>query len=160
MLIVNRKKKSIYHSRFTIHLKVKSGFTLIELLTVISILGILAGIGSFTYNSVQEKSRDTRRKQDLEALRSGLELARQDSSGFYPNTLSSLAPTYIKVLPQDPKTGTSYIYTPQPASCTTACTSYFLQTTLENSNDPGRAPSWDNCPGAPAGPDYVVCPAK
>lgn len=138
----------------------KKGFTLIELLIVILIIALLIVIGSFAYDSTKVRARDSRRKQDMEAIKAALELARQDASGSYPSSLSSLAPAYIKIVPKDPKTTSDYIYTPQPTGCTTACNSYFLQTTLENSNDQGRAPSWATCPGAPPGPDYVVCPAK
>lgn len=150
-------------SLFTAHRNVRrrrAGFTLIELLIVIAIIGILSSIVTFSVSNAQAKSRDSRRKSDMSAIKKALELAKSDTtaSSYYPSSLSDLAPNYIKVLPTDPRTGTNYIYTPQPGSCTTACTSYFLQTTMENIKDPDREPSWAKCPGAPGGPDYVVCP--
>ena len=138
----------------------KKGFTLIELLIVVVVMAILMGVGAFTYASAQEKGRDSRRKQDLEAIKTALELARQDAGGFYPNGLATLAPTYIKIVPLDPKTSASYAYTPQPTDCTNACTGYFLQATLENANDQGIEPSQTTCPGAPDTAKYVVCPTK
>lgn len=141
-------------------LKTKRGFTLIELLIVTILIGMLIGLGSFTYLNAQTRGRDTRRKQDLEAIKAALELYRQDNSNIYPSTLSGLPSSDIQTVPKDPKTAADYIYTPQPSSCTTNCTSYFLQTSLENSNDTGIAPSQANCPGAPSGSYYVVCPTK
>ncbi len=141
-------------------LSAKNGFTLVELMIVITVIALLMGIGFFTYASAQSRGRDSRRKSDLLALKGALELSRQDASGFYPSSLASLAPTYIKTVPKDPKTASDYVYTPQPTSCTTACTSYYIQTTLENTNDQGIAPSQTTCPGAPSASDYVVCPTK
>lgn len=137
-----------------------NGFTLVELMIVIAVIAILMGVGFFTYANAQLKGRDSRRKSDLLALKGALELSRQDAGGFYPTSLASLAPTYIKILPKDPKTASDYVYTPQPTNCTTACTSYFIQTTLENTNDQGIAPSQTTCPGAPSASDYVICPTK
>ena len=61
-----------------------SGFTLIELIVVISIIGILATIGTATYTTAQQKARDTRRKQDLGALKSALVLYYQDHKEYPP----------------------------------------------------------------------------
>ncbi|MDO8486691.1 MAG: prepilin-type N-terminal cleavage/methylation domain-containing protein [Candidatus Curtissbacteria bacterium] len=155
----NRNRKSIHHSPLTIHPKVKHGFTLVELLIVIVLIALLVGIGSFAYTTAQVKARDSRRKSDLLAIKGALELSRQDAGGFYPTSLASLAPTYIKIVPQDPKTASDYIYTPQPASCST-CTSYNLQTILENTDDQSITSSQLACPDAPSGSYYVVCPTK
>jgi prepilin-type N-terminal cleavage/methylation domain-containing protein len=149
-LLINSRHKKLH------------GFTLIELLVVVSIIGILTGMATIAYNGAQQRGRDSKRKQDMGSVKKALELAKQDTVGayYYSNTLTDLEPTYIKKLPVDPKTDADYIYTPTPSGCaaTSNCTDYYLQTTLENSNDPDRAPSWANCPGAPMGPDYVVCP--
>ncbi len=157
LFTVYSSKKSVNRQPSTVN---RNGFTLVELLIVIVVIALLVGIGSFAYTTAQAKARDSRRKQDLEAIKAALELARQDASGVYPSTLSGISSSYLKVLPKDPKTGADYIYTPQPTSCTTACTSYFLQTTLENSNDTAIGSSQTNCAGAPSGSYYVVCPAK
>ncbi len=157
LFTIHRSKKSVNRQPSTVNRK---GFTLVELLIVIIIIALLVGIGSFTYVTAQQRGRDSRRKSDLQAIKAALELSRQDASGFYPNSLASLAPTYIKIVPQDPKTASGYIYTPQPTNCTTACTNYYLQTTLENTNDQSIASSQLSCPGAPAGSYYVICPTK
>jgi type II secretion system protein G len=135
------------------------GFTLIELLIVITILGILAGITMVSYGGTQERSRDSRRKTDLDAIKKALELAKQDTAGayYYPNcdsgascalddtsTNPDLAPAtnpYIKKVPLDPKTGTGYTYITFDADGTTACSgtngciTYKLKACLENKND-------------------------
>lgn len=129
-------------------LKFEHGFTLIELLVTISIIGILAAIGSFAYTDSQKKSRDTRRKSDIDAIKKAMELAKQDSPGAYSypncdsytttgsdnwceltatNTNPDLVPSsgtpYIKAVPTDPKTGTtspfnSDYFLVMPTACT------------------------------------------
>jgi type II secretion system protein G len=61
----------------------KNGFTLIELLIVIVIIGILAAIGLATFTSSQMKSRDAKRKADLQQVSRALELYYNDK-GQYP----------------------------------------------------------------------------
>ncbi len=128
----------------------KRGFTLIELLVVISIIGILAAFIVASFSSAQQKARDSRRKADLDALKKALELAKNDISGnYYPGcnpaaatcapsvTLPLLATAYIKAVPTDPSgSAINYIYTPTPASCTSAtCANYSLTACIENAND-------------------------
>ena len=50
----------------------KRGFTLIELLIVVAIIGVLAAIISIVYVNAQEKSRDSKRKADLQSVASAL----------------------------------------------------------------------------------------
>lgn len=141
--------------------KAIQGFTLIELLIVITILGILAGLVLASYGAAQARGRDSRRKTDLDAIKKSLELTKQDTVGqyYYPacdsgasctltntNTSTDLAPTYIKAVPSDPKTNTGYTYT--PSGCTGVnCTSYTLNTCLENLNDPQKD-AVDICPAS------------
>jgi len=67
--------------------KNKKGFTLVELLIVISIIGILAGLGLSSYPKAQKQARDGKRKADLEQIRSALEIYRSDCK-TYPATVS------------------------------------------------------------------------
>jgi len=149
----------------------RRGFTLIELLIVITILGILAGLILVSYGSTQERSRDSRRKTDLDAIKKALELAKQDSTGQYyypactsytggacnlttgtatdPDLTAGTSP-YIKTLPTDPKTTVGYIYIPTPANCSlNLCTDYTLIACLENPTDPQGVTDTTNCPLAP-----------
>lgn len=77
------------------------GFTLIELLVVVAIIGILSSIVLASLNSARQKGRDARRVSDLKQLQLALELY-YDANGAYPAAISSVAPTYISVVPDDP----------------------------------------------------------
>lgn len=59
------------------------GFTLIELLISVSIIAILISIAVVQYSSVNKRSRDGKRKADLEQIRTALEMYRADK-GEYP----------------------------------------------------------------------------
>jgi general secretion pathway protein G len=109
----------------------RRGFTLIELMVATSILAVLSVIGIVSYSSVNKRSRDAKRKSDLEQVRSALELYRSDK-GFYPTgsdksfvaltTLDGgggggpLVPTYLPNIPMDPKSSATipvtYFYAP------------------------------------------------
>lgn len=146
----------------------RRGLTLIELLIVVTILGILASITVIAFGKApQEKSRDSRRKTDLDTLKKGLELAKLDSTGayYYPScdvytsgecrlsgtatnpdlTLSSGTP-YINNVPNDPKTNLGYLYRPTGAVADCAvntCTSYTLVACLEFDSDTQKDPTND-----------------
>ncbi len=68
-------------------MKKNLGFTFIELLVVITIIGIIFASGVVAYGSVTMKSRDTRRKSDLESIRQSLEMCRS-LTGKYPDVTS------------------------------------------------------------------------
>ena len=83
----------------------KKGFTFIEMLVVVAIIGVLASIGVAVYSSANKKSRDGKRKADIEQIRSALEMYRAEN-GDYPTTaegLSALESDYINEVPHDPK---------------------------------------------------------
>ena len=113
----------------TTNYKVKHGFTLIELLVVIAIIGMLASFAIASFNSAQAKGRDSRRKADLNAVKTALELAKQDCRGgsWYPLGtggsvegnryaflgfyLKNTNLNYIKIVPLDPLNGdVNYYY--------------------------------------------------
>ena len=83
----------------------KKGFTLIEVLITVTILAILAMIGLATYAQSQRTARDGKRKADLQAIRSALEMYKADqgnypATGDYPSEL--IDERYIKSMPLDP----------------------------------------------------------
>ncbi len=119
----------------------KKGFTLIELLIVMSIIGILAAISIFGLQGARESSRDSKRKADLESIRSALEIFRADC-GHYPNqgTMPAgsqirgdgtsncpAANVYMESVPGDPDGTSNYTYT------RTNATRYQLCANLEES---------------------------
>jgi len=106
------------------------GFTLIEILVVATIIAVLSVIGVTSYISINKRSRDAKRKSDLEQMRSALELYRSDK-GFYPGSSTGfialialdsgdgsgpLISTYLPSMPMDPKSTTqtpiTYYYSP------------------------------------------------
>lgn len=160
----------------------KKGFTLVELLVVVAILSIVGGMIIIMINplGVQQRSRDARRKTDLEAIRQALELYRADN-GEYPtggwygsahsnwsSFTSQIAPDFISQVPIDPQnTATGY---PGPCSSRTlyrynyrsvsSNQEYILTAIMENegANDDSECselPNWgSNCGGVPATDDY------
>lgn len=162
----------------------RKGFTLIELLIVISILGILASMALASYGAAQEKSRDSRRKTDLDAMKKALELSKQDTPGayYYPScpsaassclitnttetqkydgtTANPLHPSYIPNIPTDPKTATGYTYAlfnASGATCTGSCVNYKLTACLESGNDFQKDNPKVGCASNPA--SYSVSPS-
>lgn len=104
-------------------LKLQKGFTLIELLVVIGILAILMGIVLVAINPSRQfaQANDTKRRNDVSQILSAIHQYAADHSGTLPagipivpaaaldiasttsaNLCSSLMPTYISALPQDP----------------------------------------------------------
>ena len=66
--------------------KNKSGFSLVELLIVFSLMGVLLSISLAALGSTRKSARDSKRKADLEQIRSALEMYRTDV-GIYPSNL-------------------------------------------------------------------------
>lgn len=128
-------------------LYIKRGFTILEILVVIGLIGILVAMSSVGYVNYSQKSRDSRRKIDLQQLRSALELYRSNSTeGVYPSvnqygagsTSVLITAGLLQTIPVDPR-GNAYVYTPLPANCnntSTFCTSYTISTTLEVNSQP------------------------
>lgn len=98
-----------------------SGFTFVELLVVITIIGVVFAAGIVSFVAITTRSRDVRRKADLEAIRQSLEICRS-LTGAYPQAAyvyqadkanSSLScgptgPTLMSKTPHDPKPCTAY----------------------------------------------------
>lgn len=107
----------------------KKAFTLLELVVVIGIIGVITAASVVPYNGFIKRSRDARRKIDVEQIRAALELYKSNSEeAVYPNELDDLVDNYIKEVPKDPQ-GKFYSY-----SCIAVddCSDYFLSILLES----------------------------
>ncbi len=137
-------------SKMTYDKRIFRGFTLIELLVVISIIGILIGLSIFGLQGARESSRDSKRKVDLEQIRSGIEIYKSDC-GKYPlnlstslvgddssNSCSSLN-TYISSTPTDPQSPSrDYLYSSDGVS-------YELCAALEQGSGTATCGSSSSC---------------
>ena len=88
------------------------GFTVVELVIVITLMGILMGLGTFSIIDSQSHARDTERKSDIEIIAMNLENLYQSGNyddednifqkGNYPSTIDMALPkTLLRDL--DPK---------------------------------------------------------
>lgn len=93
----------------------KRGFTLIELLIVITIVGLLAVLAIFMLMNNLGKSRDGKRKADLDRIKIAFEEYYADENIYPPDDILSdcgggtLKP-YLASIPCDPKTKRPYCY--------------------------------------------------
>ncbi|MCX6792389.1 MAG: prepilin-type N-terminal cleavage/methylation domain-containing protein [Candidatus Gottesmanbacteria bacterium] len=139
----------------------RKGFTLIEILVAASIIAVLSVVGVTSYTSINKRSRDARRKSDLEQIRSALEMYRVDN-GHYPcnstgwvshdyttnpeaGVYKVLEPDYMTTVPKDPKVvsgdhvanptnppGGYFAYMYASSACSSPIPAYALWTQLES----------------------------
>lgn len=82
------------------------GFTLVELLVVIAVISILSTIGMVTYTKVQGNARDAKRRSDIEAIASALEIKKGTNSSY-----QQIAQTdFGSGMPTEPLTGRTQKY--------------------------------------------------
>jgi len=110
------------------------GFTLIEILVVIAVLAVLAGglLVGLKPATQYKKSRDGRRKADLEQIRGALEMCYADTGSYPGSVYDSIVcsdQTYLDNTPKDPSTDANYSYSPSTST-------YDLCATLEFDQDP------------------------
>ncbi len=80
------------------------GFTLIEIIIVLSIIGLLVGLGLPSYKSATVKAREAVLRENLYILRKLIDQYAQDK-GKYPASLQVLVQdSYIRSIPVDPVT--------------------------------------------------------
>lgn len=149
----------------------KNGFTLIELIVVMGLMALLAIVGLTNYQTSLQNGRDNRRKLDLKSLASALQLYYSDYGRYLDTTNTTyhalpsgappigLSPSYIKVLPRDPKFTSSdddYQYmTFENGQC--YCLSARLERSVNSKNETGSPPQ---CSPASTHTNYYVlfCP--
>lgn len=148
--------------------KKTNGFTMIEVIIVTVILGILATAVLANFKTSLFRSRDGRRKADLNQVKTALRMFYNDQNSYSTVSLSwgeiFTKPgvpdvVYMKRLPVDPLTNLGYGY--YATNCDDANNDYRLVATFENTIDPDIARSHLRCPDDcgytwSAG-QYVVC---
>jgi prepilin-type N-terminal cleavage/methylation domain-containing protein len=133
----------------------KKAFTLIELLVVISIIGVLTTLIVANFSDARVRARDTRRKQELNQLKTALRLYYNDNQA-YPVNAAGIGATgavfqsgttiYMKKLPDE------FAYTANGTD------GFFLTVNLENASDADLTPSHNTCPGHTYGTDeFALC---
>lgn len=119
-------------------LRYNSGFTLIELLVVIAIIGILSSVVLASLDGARESSRDARRQTDLQQIKTGLALYR-DNNGSFPSSLYGSTGNTLEnsdamtQVPVDPGNDNQYAYT---TSTSNSGADFCLGTSLEASATP------------------------
>jgi general secretion pathway protein G len=84
--------------------RTQKGFTLIELIIVLSIIGLLVGLGLPQYKSASIKAREAVLKENLFILRKLIDQYGMDK-GKYPASLQTLVQEgYLRTIPVDPMT--------------------------------------------------------
>lgn len=116
----------------------KKGFTLIELLIVIAIIAILVVMAVWAITSNLAKSRDARRKGDLDRIKIAFEDYYGDRNEYPPddtltNCGSNALKPYLSSIPCDPKTDKPYCYIYDSDN---NAQNYRILSNLENRNDP------------------------
>jgi type II secretory pathway pseudopilin PulG len=128
-------------------MKNNKSFTLLEILVVTTIITLLGTTGFSSYTTTVKNARDTKRKADLEYVKTGI-FAYYQVKKLYPNSINwggnSLdlgeGKYVIENTPKDPMSGYSYQYLLTP----TENSPFKLCAILENSQLP--AISGTNCP--------------
>ncbi len=110
------------------------GFTFIELLVSVTIMAVMMAVAMVSYSNTNLRSRDAKRKADLEVIRSALEICRSNTGGYpaaiYNSVVCSDTAVTLQNTPKDPKTSDIYSYS-RPTT-----TTYTLSANLELPTDP------------------------
>lgn len=161
----------------------KKGFTLIEILIVVALLAVLSTLGLSSFQAVQKRGRDSRRKEEARQLASALRLYYTtyqrypaDAAAVPYGSILGCGATgatacpcsasaqfasgaacdlvYMKRLPQE--MGTRIFYYRQSGG-----DGFQVKVALEYTGDPDKAQSQLRCPGTGASVcgtnDYCVC---
>jgi general secretion pathway protein G len=135
----------------------QSGFTLTELLLVLVIVATLLLLLLWYMTTQLSRSRDARRKADLEKIKVSFEDYYNDKGCYPPPTVlqdcnSQSFQPYLQSIPCDPTRKTPYLYVPLEGN---ECKGYRVYTGLEDVQDPivGEL-GCDEADGCGYGPAY------
>jgi general secretion pathway protein G len=86
------------------HALKKKGFTLIEIIIVLTLIGIIVGLGIPQYKHAAQRAREAVLKEDLFLMRKLINQFYTDK-GKYPSSLQTLVDEkYLRSIPVDPMT--------------------------------------------------------
>lgn len=108
------------------------GFTLVELLVVITILAILAVVGTTVFTGVQKNARDTGRKADIDAISKAFE-TNYNSGSPTPYGIPQASWFNAGAIPKDPQ-GTEYFWNGAQSVPAAAAVGFVVCAKLENNN--------------------------
>ena len=116
--------------------KNQKGFTFIELLVSVTIVAVMMSVAAVSYSNVNKRSRDSKRRADLETIRSALEICRANT-GTYPASITgsitcSDSAVTLATTPDDPLNTGVHIYVYSRPTTTT----YTITAELEQPTDP------------------------
>lgn len=102
--------------------RLQSGLSMIEVLIVTAVLAVLIIMALTTLPQQVNKSRDSKRKSDLQKIKIAFENYYSDNDCYPPPDIldncggTQLAP-YLASIPCDPQTRTKYLYAPEGIAC-------------------------------------------
>lgn len=82
------------------------GFTLIELMVAIAIVAVLSSIGLVVFSNAQSGARDSKRREDIQAVAKAIESKKQSGGVYY--TWPAASDFAGGSFPDDPKSTTNY----------------------------------------------------
>lgn len=157
----------------------QTGFTIVELLIVIVVIAVLAAITAVAYNGIQNRSKDSRRLNDVQSIVKALRLY-HTNNGIYPSSSlngpggwesSSINPDqFIQALktgnivanvPVDPVNTSNkeyryFRYSAGSYGCDTARGAYFVLGVIDmeaSSRPSAQSPGW-TCPSRDWGTEF------
>lgn len=98
------------------------GFTIVELLIVIVVIAILATISVVAYKGIQQRARDAKRLQDIQAIASAMRMSYAEKGSYPTGNIYTADPNfktsafytaispYMQDVPTDPTEGNGYTY--------------------------------------------------
>lgn len=113
----------------------RSGFTIVELLVVIAVIGILAGLVMFGYNSWQKRAAETVVASDLKGAVAAMESSRNFGAGYpgsIPDTFTASPDVNLSYVSGDGKD-----FCIQASSISQPQVKYFVNTT-DNTKEPRK----------------------
>ena|SRR6184192_254843 len=89
----------------------RRAFSLIEIMIVVVIIGLLAGVVTYSTATYLDKAKRTRARSDIASLAGAVDQFYGENSRYPSNQdgLKVLAPQFVKAVPNDPW-GRAYIY--------------------------------------------------